>query len=242
MNNLPYFFSFKKNNFVLFYLGVGHSWDPTNKQFNLIKGKFTNFLKIAKHPLVVVESQVRKNYDTETEAIIKGGEIGFMDFLCHTNNIPIICFEPNRSEEMTFLSTLFPKEKIAYYYFARVIAQWHRLSEKPEINSYISQFLQRDQKVSGWNNFEFSIEHLEEIHKQLFGSELNFGDINFFKKIENPMRDDNPFIEIVQSLRKYRNSFVIKKIKQIWNENDLFIVYGSGHALEHINEIKKGGI
>lgn len=237
----PYFFSLKKNSSILFYLGVRHSWDPNDQQFNIIKEKWTEFLKIAKHPLVIVESRGWKIHKTESEAISKGGEIDLMAYLCHQVNAPISCFEPERGEEMNALLKQFSKEQIEFYYFARTVAQWHRLIQKSDINSYLLPFLQRDQKVSGWNDFEFSIENIKNIHQKLFKTELNFDDVEFFNKIENPMREDNPLKEIVRASGKYRDQAIIDGIKNAWNQKyDLFIIYGEGHARNHekaLNEI-----
>ena len=230
----PYFFSLKKNNTTLFYLGVRHSWDSTDRQFNFIKEKWIDFLKISKQPLAVVESRGWKTHNTETESILKGGEIDFMAYLCHQTNTPISCFEPDRGKEMNALLQQFSKEQIAYYYFARTVSQWHRLKQKPDIISYLSPFLQRHEKASGWNDFEFSIEHMKKIHQQFFKTELDFNDVEFFKKIESPTQEDNPFKDVVRASGKYRDQTVIKGIKDVWEKGyDLFIVYGEGHAASH---------
>jgi len=230
----PHFFSLKRSNVTLFYLGVQHSWNPTNPQFNFIKEKWKDFLKIAKNPLVVVESQGWKVYKTETEAILKGGEINFMAYLCHQANVHISCFEPDRGSEMNALLQQFSKEQIAYYYFARVVAQWHRLTQKPEINAYLSQFLQCDEKASDWNNFVFSIKQMKKIHQQFFKTRLNLNDADFFKKIENPTREDNPLKNVVRASGKYRDQTIIGGIKNVLDKkHDLFILYGKGHAHNH---------
>ncbi|MEK7087414.1 MAG: hypothetical protein AAB958_01795 [Patescibacteria group bacterium] len=230
----PYFFSLKKNNATLFYLGVRHSWNPTDKQFNIIKQKWLDFLKIAKHPLAVVESRGWKIYNTEKEAISKGGEIDFMAYLCHQANVPISCFEPDRGSEINALLQQFPKEQIAYYYFARAISQWYRLTQKPDINSYLLPFLQRDKKASGWNDFEFSLENMKNVHRQLFNTELDFNNVEFFSKIENPTREDNPLKDVVRASGKYRDQTTTDSIKNTWNQGyNLFIIYGEGHARNH---------
>jgi hypothetical protein len=230
----PYFFSLKSNSNVLFYLGVRHSWDPAHQQFNVIKERWMEFLKIAKHPFVVVESRGWKIHNTEMEAILRGGEIDFMAYLSHQSNVPIFCFEPERGKEMNALLKQFSKEQIEYYYFARIVAQWHRLTQKPDINSYLLPFLKRDKKVSGWNDFEFSIENIKKIHQQLFKTKLDFNDIEFFNKIENPTREDNPLKNIVRASGKYRDQTIIDGIKNTWHKGyDLFIVYGEGHARSH---------
>lgn len=230
----PYFFTLKNKGKILYYLGVQHSWDPDNPQFDFIKIKWNEFLSSAKNPTGVVESRNWKVFDTENEAILKGGEINFMAYLCNQKDIPISCFEPDRGSEMNALLEHFPREQIEYYYFARVVSQWHRLTQKPAIDSYLSQFLQRDREVSGWKDFEFSVENIKEIHKQLFKTELDFNDAEFFSKIENPTREDNPLKDLVRAVGSCRERAIIKGIKNVWEQGqDLFIVYGRGHALKH---------
>ena len=233
-NISPYFFALNNKEALLFYLGVQHSWDPTNPQFNFIKTKWDEFLSKAKNPSVVVESHNWKVYDTENDAITRGGEIDFMVYLCHQKNIAILCFEPDRGSEMNALLKQFSKEQIEYYYFARTVSQWHRLKQKPDMGPYLLRFLERDKEVSGWDDFTFSIEQMKKIHQQLFKTELDFDDIEFFKKIENPTREDNSLKNIVRASGKYREQAVIEGIKNTWDQDrDLFVVYGRGHALNH---------
>ncbi len=228
------FFSLKKNNAALFYIGGEHSWNPDHPQFDFLKEKFSEFLKIAKHPLAVVESCGWAVYATETEAITNGGEIGFVSFLCRQNNTPIVCFEPDRGEEMNALLKRFSKDEIEYYYFARTVAQWHRLTEKPDINNYLGRFLERDKSASGWNDFEFSVAHMGEVHTKLFGGNADLKNAEFFRKIENPMREDNPLKEVVRASGRFRDETVVKKILEAWSQKkDLFIVYGRGHMERH---------
>ncbi|MCL5410384.1 MAG: hypothetical protein M1324_00830 [Patescibacteria group bacterium] len=232
-SNTPYFFSLENKGKLLFYLGVKHSWDPADSHFDFIKSKWNEFLSRVKNPFVVVESNWRI-HNTEVEAILQGGEIDFIAYHCNQKNIPISCFEPDRGSEMNFLLKQFSKERIEYYYFARNVSQWHRLTQKPDINPYLLSFLQRDKKVSGWDDFVFSIDHMKEIHRQFFGTELNFGDAEFFKKIENPTREDNPFKDLVRASGSYRDQTVVKNIKNVWDQDkDLFVIYGRGHALNH---------
>lgn len=75
---------------------------------------------------------------------------------------------------------------------------------------------------------------MKKIHQQLFKTELNFNDVEFFKKIENPTREDNPLKNIVRASGKYRDQITTVGIKNVWNQgNDLFIVYGESHAHTH---------
>jgi hypothetical protein len=233
------FISLKNKNSILFYCGVHHSWNPDDLQFPILKEKFISFLKESKNPTVVVETQHGTILSNEDETIQKGGEQSFMAFLCKQNNIPFFCFEPNRGEEMNALLERFTKEQIEYYYFARTVAQWHRLTEKPEIYSYLNRFLERDKKETGWDDFDFSIESLSNIHKKLFADDFNLQDRDFFQKIENPNREDNPLKEIVQASGNIRDDVVAKNIFSLWNNGqDVFVVYGNGHVKSHMDRIQ----
>lgn len=233
------FFSFTRNNAVLFYSGVEHSWDPQHPQFGLLREKFTEFLKVTKSsPLAVIEAQNWTVLSTEEETIQKGGEPSFIAFLCQQNNIPLVCFEPDRGEEMNSLLKEFSQEQIEYYYFARTIAQWYRLKEQPEINTYLNRFLDRDRRASGWQNFDFSIPHMAEIHKQFFGSAFDINDADFFRMIENPTREDNLLKEVVRASGSIRDDIVAQKIFKVWEQGrDLFVVYGRGHTKRHLDRL-----
>lgn len=235
----PEFISLERNNNILFYCGVRHSWNPNDLQFVFLKEAFSQFLKVSKDPMAVVEAQNWVILSDENETIRQGGESSFIAFLCKQKNIPVVCFEPSRGDEMNALLEKFSKEQIEYYYFARTVAQWHRLTEKTEIHSYVNRFLERDKKVTGWNDFDFSITHMGAIHKKLFGDRLDLNDAQFFQKIENPNREDNPLKEVVRASGAIRDDIVAKSIfESWWGGRDLFVVYGNGHTARHINRIQ----
>jgi hypothetical protein len=235
---VPYFFSLDGNNAVLFYLGVRHSWDPKDPQFSFIKEKWGAFLKESKKPSVITESYTEETYKNETEAILKAGEVGFVLYLARSSNIPAYCFEPDRTSEMNHAAALFSKEETAFYYFARTVAQWYRLKQKPHLNEYLAKFLERDRKISGWQDFEFSLNNMAKTQEKLFGTTYDLNSPEFFQKIENPTREDNPLRELVRALGDYRNKVVVDRIKTVWDDgNDLFVVYGRGHAFEHRREL-----
>lgn len=222
----PLFFKLQKGERILFWLGIQHSSDPKHPQHVFIKEKWQEFTKEAKYPLAVVEHplHVQEVHDIEEEAIINGGEVEFTGFLAKQIGAPVACFESDRHDEMNHLAQLFGKEKTEYYYFARVVAQWYRLKVHIPLEQYITSFLKRDADASDWIDFEFTIPHLENIHKTLFGSELDFSDKNQFLKTEDPTREDNSLREVVRACGEYRNKAIVNGVKQAWEKNDIFIV------------------
>ncbi len=231
------FFELQRNNHILFWNGIQHSRDESHPQFQELKNNWERFFKIATSPLVVVEHQRSKSYTNEEESIKNGGEVGFITFLADKITAPVKCFEPDRHYEMNHLAKLFGKEKTEYHYFARVITQWYKVVKNGSIKEYISPFLKRDQNASDWANFDFSINHMEQIHKNLFGNELNFNDKNFFFKIDDPNCEDNLLKDVVLASDIYRDKSIIEGIKTVWKNNDIFIVYGKDHEKAHRDEL-----
>lgn len=236
----PYFFSLVRNNLYLFYLGVKHSWDPNDSQFIFIEEKWKEFLyKIKPSNSMVVVEHRPGHYLTKSEAILKHGEVGLISFLANQEKIDVICLEPDRGLEIKELLNKFNKEEIAYYYFARTIVQYYRLTQKIPFEQYIKPFFERDKKVSKWNNFEFSISHMVEIHQKIFRTKPDISNPNFFNIISNPTMAESIINEVARDSGKYRDKKIINGVKKIWETKNIFIIYGFGHAKSHEKAFKQ---
>ncbi len=134
---------------------------------------------------------------------------------------------------MHALEKQFSREEIEYYYFARIVHQWgKRLDPKPEFNKYIIQFLERDRKQSGWNDFDFSLENLKTIHKKLFNTEFDLSNLNFFRELVTPVELKTVINKVSRASGDIREAHIIKEIYKYWkDEYSIFIEYGSGHAV-----------
>ena len=112
---LPYILNFKnsKSNFV--YIGIKHSNNPKNIQFNKIESLFRKFLKSNRNKKLVVgiENIYLYNSDdnlSKNQLIKKYGESGLLTYLAKKNSLP---------EKIFFLFFLFPKCRPIYYLFNR---------------------------------------------------------------------------------------------------------------------------
>ena len=141
----------------------------------------------------------------------------------------------------SFLGTVFSRDEIAYYYFARVVAQWHRIpAPRPQFEEYMGPYLRRDQEVSGWHNFDFSLPAIMAIHKKLFKKEFNSADADFFNTVHNPTLDKTVINKVARTLHKYRNKQVVEGVKRMWNEGiNIFMLYGRGHAEAHEKSLRE---
>lgn len=229
----PKFLKFERNGHVLYWLGIEHTRDNEHPQFKDIGRKWIEFLELVHSPVIITEHLGGGLFTTEAESIQKGGEVGFMKFLADKRGVPMRCLEPDRHDEMNHLAKLFGREKTEYYYFGRTVAQWHRVVCDKGVDEYLIQFLKRDENAADWLDFDFTIDHLKQIHKTLFGNELNLNDKKWFSKIENPTNEENPLKDVVRTSGVYRDTAVIESVKSIWKDNDIFMVYGNCHRDAH---------
>ena len=129
-------FMIKKDDKQIFYFGAAHSFDPKHPQFESLRQSWDEFIKNAdqKPKVLVVEHWPTGRYlEDEKRAIVNEGEVGFISCLAFWSGVGVTCSEPERSLEFEFLAKSFPNEEVVYYYFARTVGQWHRLTEKPEL-------------------------------------------------------------------------------------------------------------
>jgi hypothetical protein len=222
-------------------LGVKHTYDSSDPQMGGIKTIWQEFLatSLDSPKVAVVEHQPSDQYFVnEEQAIKEGGEVGLVSFLAHSTGVDIICPEPDRKSQVEFLTKKLPKDDIAYYFFCRPASQWHRLQDpKPPLNSYIEPYIQRDKALADWPDFDYSYDHLSNIHQTTIGKTVEETTAPEWTNLINPFQATYPTNVVVKALHDHRNSMILENIKKsIDAGNSLFIVYGSGH----FETLKKG--
>jgi gentisate 1,2-dioxygenase len=66
-----------------------------------------------------------------------------------------------------------------------------------------------------------------------------FGWADFFLMIESPNHPDSPLRDVVEASGAYRDKAIIDGVKNVWNDHDIFMVYGNYHKRAHENELRK---
>lgn len=234
----PYQYSIQKNQQILYYFGANHSRDPQDKQYEMMRKFWKEFLQKTDHKksVVFVEGGKRPVCDSEDEAITKGAEAHFITYLAAKQNIDTFSPEPPEKFRLEELAKRFSKEEITYYDFARAALQWNRHhGNKPDFKEYVENFLKRNQKNSGWIDFDFSTNHMIELEKKMFNRDFNENDMQFYYDVSNPT---TTFCRINELSRfedsSLRDGYILEQIEKYWNEGkNLFIVYGASHAVMH---------
>jgi hypothetical protein len=235
-NNYPYFYELKNSNNILCFIGAKHSNDPNDPQFEIIKNHFDNFVKKTegKNRLILIEGGVMPLCENEENSIQQFGEPGFAVYLSSKVNIKVICPEPDESLETAKLLEKFSKDEIAVYYLCNIVSQWQRINSKENLDDYTAKYLGYYFYKSVWQGFDFSLTNLKKLYQKVLGKEFNENDREFIYEFVKPS-DTN----ISGASSDIRDEFILNQIKELWNKNNLFIVYGSGHAIRLESALRK---
>lgn len=228
--HIPYFYKLTKNGNVLYFLGTAHSNDPENTQFKEIKLQWKAFLKETSNSsnpkLVLVEGLVLEIPTDENSAITKYNEPGYTTYLSNKENIAVTTPEPPEDLEVTTLLTKHTKEEVALYYFLNIAYQGINFNIEESLEEYVDKYPGYYFYKPQWEGFDFSIAHLKELYKDKFKKDITKEDKAIIYEFVKPT-DTN----ISGESSDIRDTHILNTILEYWEENNLFIVYGSGHAI-----------
>ncbi len=228
---LPHF-EIENDNKILFYFGANHSRDPHNEQYPKLREYWNDFINKTKDlpRIVLIEGNLRKVEAIEEDAIRNGSEGSLVTIWATNSKIPLACPDPLNGEVGEELLKQFPKDYIAYYYFISNVNGWNRFPDpKPEFSSYVSGYFMREKERTSWTDFDFSLEHMKKIHRELFNEEFNE---NTFFNTDNPNRTDSVINEVARASSDIRDFRIASEIIRYWNEGkSIFTVFGNGHLI-----------
>lgn len=235
---IPYFYKLNKNGNVLYFLGTAHSNDPEDTQFKEIKLQWETFLKEttnSENPkLVLVEGLLPETPQNEISAITEYNEPGYATYLAIKENIAVTTTEPPEDLEINELLSRHTKDKVALYYFLNITYQWINFNSEESLEDYTSKYLGYYFYKPEWEGFDFSIDHLKELYKNKFNKEIGKEDKAIIYEFVKPT-DTN----ISGESSDIRDTHILNTILEYWKENNLFIVYGSGHAIRLEKALKE---
>ena len=233
----PYQIRIEQPKRVMWFIGCRHSYSPTDPQIPELTRIWQDWLQRTAHQTrqVFTEGGPRQLADTPAEAIQANGEAGLMTYLADQAQIVISSPEPSLHEEINELAQQFSRDQVMYYYFARAVAQWYRFETRPDFEQYIQRYLDRNQKASGWVDYDFSLEHFKALHDQQAGHPFSLEDRQCMADSSNPVEN-----EVAAASSLYRNQYIFEAIQRQWEANvSLFVVFGSGHAFTLEKALRK---
>jgi hypothetical protein len=231
----PYILRLRRADANLYYFGEEHSHDPANPQWDKAKSLWKEFLADSSQKKVaLVEGGVRKAGATEEASIRSDGGMGLVCFLAKTAGIDAASPEPDGSEEYRMLEKEFSRDQIQYYYFARMAYQWMQMGEpKQGFNEYISNSLKWEEHVSGWKDFDFSLDHMKAIHASLFGKPFSLDDSKTLYDAINPMSESvGPINQVSRTTSRLRDEHIAAAIVRYLEQGcSVYAQFGFSHVV-----------
>lgn len=231
----PYIFTLGQPPHILYYFGVRHSYDANDPQYPTLRKQWQSFLTHAdsRNSLVFIEAGRRLPLrESETEAIQRNGESGLMTYLAHKANIPVDCPEPDSTTEFLSLRKLYQADDILFYYTARVVAQYFRVTNPPPLEEYVRPYIERDKRTFGQEAGHWSWDYFTQRAKLLNAPGFDKSSEKFWRNVANPTIEGTIINEVTRSCSQFRDEHISSEIiKQFRSGKSLFITYGSTHAI-----------
>ena len=251
----PYVYELKKGDKELAYFGAEHSNDISNPQFERLQKKFEEI----KPDIVFVEGidwlDERKDFartrieETSIEDLTTGlGEPGYALKLAVDAGADFSSPEPKYQNEITALIEKgFSKDEVFTFYIYRQIEQYYRsqITNKP-IEEYLKEYLDEIETKTKWEHFDYSLNHLEEVGRQVWGEKADIHNPEYAPQRITPTPgeygDDmqTVIMKVAQESNQFRNAYMIEKIKEaLKTHKKLFVVYGASHGVMQEKAIRK---
>ncbi len=239
---IPYKYKLKTPSGLVYCFGEMHSFDPDHPQWPNQKELFHDFVSKTEGQKrsVFIEGGIKPPQPTEQESILSHGGMGLTTYEARTAGIDTYSPEPDEAYERSELEKTFSRDQIQYYYFARIVSQWGRKEEpKPDFTTYITGYLEGDEKESGWKDYDFSLEAMKVIHQTLFQKDFDENDIDFFYAITHPVSDMCIINKVSAASSVIRDEYIVEQIHKYINDGySIFVQYGCSHVVMWVPVLK----
>lgn len=226
----------------LFYYGSKHATDPRHPQFPDVKRDWADWTQktIGQPRMAVVEGGLPPPHNNRTRAIQSGAEPGYVSYLAGLNHIKVISPEPGRKYMDKRLLKHFDKDGIQFQYFACVAWQYSALYPKEKFKNYLQQYLDYCQRESGWKNYDFSFDHMNDICLRLTGKPIAKHCPSTWNELINPYYQKSPLIKVARMDLDLRDAYIVKElVKEFRRGRSLFIVFSYNHAYRQEPALKQ---
>lgn len=223
---------YKSDSQLMIFFGSSHENKLDSHQWSLLDAKWKEFLdnpntnKMAIiEPIISSDQVVEKSRE---EVITNFSEGGYTLWLAQQARIECIWGEPSREEGIFDLKTKYTNEQIMVYYFARQMLQWvtQDFRTRPDWRPYIKHMLQKYSELEVWGE-EFNLDEVIGWYEKATGKKFGPQDKPTFYDLSAPTTN-----EVSSFSSKFRDKHLFGIIIDAWQKGrDIFITYGSGHAI-----------
>lgn len=227
----PYLVKVQNNKQTLTFFGCRHSNDIHDPQNVAIEKEWHKFIEHDNlQKVAFCEGGLRPLESDKEMAILKYSEPGLLSWLAHKSNIPIISPEPDETKEIRYLvSEGFSVPQIMTYYFGRQMYQWLKRDHKNHADweSYAERYIHSYAELQPLSAEKLGLKTVLLMYQEITGVPFNKNDEKLLYSISDPT--SNP-VSAASGL--FRDISLFNAIKAAWKANkDVFVLYGSGHAI-----------
>jgi hypothetical protein len=234
-------------------VGIAHSYEEDAPAITIVRRELDAFIQQTqgRKRIILNEGGQRAPGKDEVTSIHENAESGLLAFRAKEAGIPIDSPEPPElSEAEELLQQKFTREQIFYYYFARQLPQWAKISRHTKISfgEYMNKVFNKlqtkltaleaerepDDQRPKWSEFEFSVDNFVTIHKDLFPDRA-FNAKFLIEQTERLHLKDTSIQRLKRACSRIRDKYILDEVVKHWqNGESVFIVYGGEHiyALE----------
>lgn len=171
------------------------------------------------------------------QAIEQHAETGYVLWLATKDGVPSESPEPSKIEEVQYLRDQGHSDKaIMTYYFGRQMHQWVRQDKElePDWRSYAEDVVAKYSSLGCWDK-RLTFENVLGWYKEEAGQEFSESDEQAMYNISDPAQN-----KVSADSGEHRDVALLLAIKKNVKEGkDVFVVYGSGHAVRLEPELNK---
>lgn len=241
---LPYVVRVEKEHKRVVFFGSPHTRDRHDPVLKEIEREF-----LAENPdMVFIEGmgamasapETREKFRERSidEAVATVGEPGFTYKLAVDHDVPVESPEPRTKDQIQhLLDKGFSKEEVFALRFMSALYQYRLVEGKP-FKEYIAPYLENFARASGWEGFDYSLEHARNIAEKIIGEEIDLTDPGRYQGAADPItrpEQEHKETALNRASREetlFRDQYMIGRIAAVLEDHDrLFIVYGASHAV-----------
>jgi hypothetical protein len=215
---------------VLYFLGAKHTNNPDDEQFMKMETLWTEFLQHTHNERIALVEKLTPSRGNDIEEYVRlGGESGALVFHAESQDIPVMCPEPDEKEQRQMLCQSFDPVDVAYSFVMQNLAAWFRHARQSSFQDAVDRSIARESKFSGVYGFLPTKENLNQWFTKSFGSET-LEDKDLLDSISDPRKKNTIVNQVVALRTSLRNEYIYNYIEDLWRSGkSIFIVYGRGH-------------
>ncbi len=220
----------------LVYFGAKHSNNIDDGQFEELTKYWADFLVQTENSPRIVFTENHSKLDlaelSYTDAITKFGEGGAIQLLAEKSGVEFFCPEPPSSNYLQVLIEKYSRDELVYFFFIRGIVSWYRQKGDISFENYAQGYVDREKRRFGWDDYDFSLDHMKEVHSSIYDQDFDINNERLIRNAANPAIWQTVINELSREVSIARDVYIIEKIREYWLKGfNIFVVYGSGHAI-----------